>query len=153
MLVLEATRLDGEKIKKEQSENAAAMAGKEGVDGEDDDFDDGEESDDPIEDEAEMWAARRTSPPTCMDEDDETISPREYAFFCRQTGILDNKKIKIRTIQEIFRLVNSEVEDDGGSGSGQFRNRGDAEFDRAEFLASLVHVALKRFPEPVSRRC
>ena len=143
MLVLAANRKelnedgesDGEGTKKEDDE-------------EDDDEDDGEESDDPVEDEAEMWAARRTSPPTCMDENDETISPREYAFFCRQTGILDNKKVKIRTIQEIFRLVNSEMEDDGDSGSGQFRARGDAEFERAEFLASLCHVALKRFPQP-----
>jgi Ca2+-binding EF-hand superfamily protein len=114
----------------------------------DDDDDDDDESDDPIEEEAEQWAERRTAPPTCMDENDETISPREYAFFCRQTGILDNKKVKIRTIQEIFRLVNSEVENDGQGGSGQFRNRGDAEFERPEFLASIVHVALKRFPEP-----
>ena len=145
LLVLEATRLDAENVKKKRADMSEATGI--GID-ELDEFDDGEESEDPIEEEAEMWAARRTAPPTCMDENDETISPREYAFFCRQTGILDNKKIKIRTIQEIFRLVNSEVEDDGMQGSGQYRMRGDAEFDRGEFLASLVHVALKRFPQP-----
>ena len=139
----------------------------------DSDSSDSDDSDGGIEDAAEEWADRRTSTPTWADDNSETISPREFVLFCRHTGILDGKMVKIRTIQEVFRLVNTEqVENSGtsgksrregkkgspgggkqanggkGGGFGRFRARGDAEFERSEFLASMVHLAIKRHPRP-----
>ena len=76
-------------------------------------------------------------------------------MFCRQTGILDGKLVKIRTIQEVFRQVNTEQVHEGHGGGGEREAlRGSISGTRrrrvraCEFLASMVHLALKRHPRP-----
>ena len=118
---------------------AVAASSDSGGSSDSDESSDSDGSDSGIEEAAEEWAERRTSTPTWADDNSETISPKEFVMFCRQTGILDGKLVKIRTIQEVFRQVNTEQvhEGHGGGGGkrsvggGRFRARGDAEFDAA----------------------
>ena len=108
---------------------------------------DGEGSDDEeAESLAEAWASRRTSHPAWAVLGDQkfvdtTISPTEFVVFMERTKILDNQRVTRRTMKEVFRVVNTETEDDGTGLGGRFKVQGDSEFDRPEFMAAIVHLA------------
>jgi hypothetical protein len=87
------------------------------------------------------------------EDNDETISFNEFMQFVKQSRIWDSTgdskkggagQITMATLKEIFRVVNSKMESGKGSGA-KFRVRGDGEFDRAEFMEALVHLARYKF--------
>jgi hypothetical protein len=88
------------------------------------------------------------------DDNEDTISFSEFMQFVQQSRIWDNdggseglessRAITMTTLKEVFRVVNSKMETSSGSGA-RFRVRGDGEFDRAEFMEALVHLARPKF--------
>lgn len=86
-------------------------------------------------------------------DNDDTISFNEFQQFVKQSRIWnatgDSKKdsagsINRATLKEIFRVVNSKMEIGSGE-SAKFRVRGDAEFDRSEFMEALIHLARHKY--------
>lgn len=77
-----------------------------------------------------------------------SLGKEELVLFCEAADLLDDSpgsKMKRKDLDKVFKKVNEEIV--VSAGGGIFKQVGDEEFSRSEFLEALIHIAMAKFDQ------